>query len=123
LAAHRRFDQPDDHHQNAAANAARNDLGDNRADVEAACSGHIGSPCATQKRADDLAPTPLPITPAIELPRVPRSYCFNAEPAMLPPTAPEISWMIRPTIPPHMIITLRWLVLCETTSRVGTPQK
>src|SRR5271166_4246155 len=28
------------------------------------------------------APTPPPITPAIELPRVPRLYCFNAEPAM-----------------------------------------
>src|SRR6516162_9082168 len=62
------------------------------------------------------APTPPPITPAIELPTVPRLYCFSAEPAMLPPTAPEISWMIRPTIPPHMLIALSWLASRETTA-------
>src|SRR6516225_10276786 len=33
------------------------------------------------------APTPPPIKPAIELPIVPRLYCFIAAPAMLPPTA------------------------------------
>jgi hypothetical protein len=45
------------------------------------------------------APTPPPTIPAIVLPMAPKSYCFSAEPATFPPTAPATSWMIRPTIP------------------------
>jgi poly(3-hydroxybutyrate) depolymerase len=40
---------------------------------------------------DFWPPTPPPIKPAIELPIVPRLYCFTATPAMLLPRAPEIS--------------------------------
>src|SRR5262245_5525089 len=36
--------------------------------------------------------------PAMELPAGPRLHCFNKPPAMLPPTAPDRSWMIRLTI-------------------------
>src|SRR5271168_3805967 len=63
------------------------------------------------------APTPPPITPAIVLPTAPKSYCLSAEPAMLPPTPPAISWMIRPTIPPHMSSSF----LLVSTTLGGTP--
>jgi hypothetical protein len=48
------------------------------------------------------------------LPIVPKSYCFSAEPAMLPPTPPAISWMIRPTTPPHILASSR----CSPSSNV-----
>jgi hypothetical protein len=46
------------------------------------------------------APTPPPTIPAIVLPTAPKLYCFSAEPAMFPPTAPAISCMISLTVPP-----------------------
>src|SRR6516164_8761574 len=54
LAAHGLFDQTYDHHQDAAADAAGNDLTDNRADIEAACR-RFGTRSAAQQRADDLS--------------------------------------------------------------------
>jgi hypothetical protein len=42
--------------------------------------------------ADKIYPTtPLPTTPAIELPNVSSDRLFITPPATLPPTAPEIS--------------------------------
>src|SRR5215472_10035021 len=60
------------------------------------------------------APTPPPTIPAIEFPRVPRSYCFNAAPAMFPPTPPEMSWMMSPMIPPHIAVFLPKFALYGT---------
>jgi hypothetical protein len=72
---------------------------------------------------------------AAVLPTVPKSYCFNAAPATLPPTPPAMSWIIRApqppkptnaglggfgsTIPPHMssffsLVPLHSKAGCET---------
>src|SRR6516162_1210276 len=55
-AAHSLLDQPHDHHQDASADPAGDDLADNRTDIEAACSGRggSGSRAAAQERPDDL---------------------------------------------------------------------
>src|SRR5215469_11422133 len=88
---HRLLYQTHDHHQNAPADSAGSDLTDDRADIEAACPGHTVPAPPPTSAPMIWAPTPPPIMPAIELPSVPRLYCFSAAPATLPPTAPEIS--------------------------------
>src|SRR5580692_5067426 len=67
------------------------------------------------------APTPPPTIPAIVLPTAPKLYCFSAEPAMFPPTAPAISCMISLTVPPHILTSSRCspLIRCWSTALGG----
>src|SRR5712692_10190217 len=59
LAAHGLLYQPDDDHQDAAADTAGSDLTDDRADIQAAGSSHRSSlSAATHQRAYDLCSDP-----------------------------------------------------------------
>src|SRR6185312_11778972 len=55
------------------------------------------------------APAPPPMTPAMVLPIGPRLICLTSEPTTLPPIPPAISWIMSPTIPPHMDVLLIWV--------------
>src|ERR1700761_1406745 len=54
LPAHRLFDQTDDHHQDAAAGSAGNDLPENRADIEATSPGCGSFRPTPEKRTNNL---------------------------------------------------------------------
>jgi hypothetical protein len=47
---------------------------------------------------NNCPPTPPPTSPAIEFPIGPKLKFFKMAPAMLPPTAPLISWIIKAII-------------------------
>jgi hypothetical protein len=52
LATHRLLDQPYDGHQDASADTARNNLADDRADIETSCTGCFAA--AAEELTDDL---------------------------------------------------------------------
>jgi hypothetical protein len=105
LTAHGLLDQPYNHHQDAPAHTAGSDLADNGTDIKASRSGRFRS--AAEELTYDLCAYAAADNTGDLLPIVPKSYCFSAEPAMLPPTPPAISWMIRPTTPPHIVASSR----------------
>jgi hypothetical protein len=56
LTAHSLFDQPNDRHQNAAADPAGSDLTDNRSNIEITRPNSSSSGTAAEERTDDLRP-------------------------------------------------------------------
>jgi hypothetical protein len=81
------FYQSDNDKEDGATNPARADIAENATDTT--CTRDRGP-----QGRQDLAANSPPRTPTSELPTGPRVRFFISAPAMLPPTAPLVSWMI-----------------------------
>jgi hypothetical protein len=94
---HLGFDQAYYGHYGGAANTASAYAGEDGGHVEstAVAAAPAAAPPVNMPRS--WPPTPPPMSPAIELPMGPRLSLLRTAPAMFPPTAPLMSWMIKGT--------------------------